>query len=426
MASIYNRGTDERPIWWVKYKDTDGAWKAVKAKGTTTKGEAHRFADGVDERIGKGLPPVDLERQATTPDAVTCGALMRQWEPTTIRTRSVKDDRSRLHRYLLPKWDKTPIGRVTLAAVMTWIDELRAGSAPVAKAPTDEAGKVKPRRGRRPKGATISDATVRHMLNLLSRFFSWAVEREHAPMNPVRQIPTGRRPHQTAKATDAPWINDDNVVRTVIAELPRVVGLVFYLCNRAGLRSGEALGLRVGDLAFLDEGTIRVGHSYMGPLKEDKRSEGKVKWVPAPEDAAAVLSDWLAKRQAEGAGPDDLVFPSEPSRGRSDKREAPKPGEGRPYRAEYLGRHWNAVAAEHGLAMTWYQASRHSFASRNLSAGASLDEVSSAMGHASTAITRRHYDHVIRRSFSPTLRAGLGLTGPAAPVIPIAKGRKGK
>jgi hypothetical protein len=77
MASIYNRGTDERPIWWVKYKDTDGAWKAVKAKGTTTKGEAHRFADGVDERIAKGLPPVDLERQATTPDAVTCGTLMR-------------------------------------------------------------------------------------------------------------------------------------------------------------------------------------------------------------------------------------------------------------------------------------------------------------------------------------------------------------
>jgi integrase len=425
MAKPFNRGNDVRPLWYVKYKTADGVWKMIAAKGATSRAAAQRFGDGVDERIANGLPPVDTDHQATAPDAVLCGTLMRQWEPT-IRTRSVKDDRSRLHRYLLPKWDKVPIGRVTLAAVMKWIDELRVGSAPIAAAPTDEAGKVKPRRGRRPKGATISDATVRHMLNLLSRFFSWAVEREHAAGNPVRSIPTGRRPHQTPKPTEAPWISDDNVVRAVIADLPTVPGLCFYLCNRAGLRSGEALGLRIGDLAFLDEGYIRVGHSYMGPLKEDKGDQpvAKVKKVPAPDDAAAVLSDWMAKRASEGARPDDLVFPSEPSRGRSDKREAPKPGEGRPYRATFLSRHWSAVAAKHGLALSWYEGTRHSFASRNLSAGASLDEVSAAMGHASTVTTQRHYARFVRTTFSPTLRTGLGLTGPAAPVIPISKGKR--
>ena len=59
--------------------------------------------------------------------------------------------------------------------------------------------------------------------------------------------------------------------------------------------------------------------------------------------------------------------------------------------------------------MTWYEATRHSFTSRLLSRGASLDEVSAALGHSSPVVTRRYYDHYIRRTFSAGMRAGLGL-----------------
>jgi hypothetical protein len=59
--------------------------------------------------------------------------------------------------------------------------------------------------------------------------------------------------------------------------------------------------------------------------------------------------------------------------------------------------------------MTWYQATRHSFVSRHLSRGASLDEVSAAVGHSSPIVTKRFYDYCVRRSFSPKLCAGLGL-----------------
>jgi integrase len=38
---------------------------------------------------------------------------------------------------------------------------------------------------------------------------------------------------------------------------------------------------------------------------------------------------------------------------------------------------------------------------------AALDEVSSALGHASTETTRRHYDHFVRRRYSDRLRTGL-------------------
>jgi hypothetical protein len=72
--------------------------------------------------------------------------------------------------------------------------------------------------------------------------------------------------------------------------------------------------------------------------------------------------------------------------------------------------------------LTWYAATRHSFVSRNLSRGASLDQVADAVGHSTPAVTKRHYAHYIRKDFSPHLREGLGLTGGAgegAKVIPL-------
>jgi len=66
--------------------------------------------------------------------------------------------------------------------------------------------------------------------------------------------------------------------------------------------------------------------------------------------------------------------------------------------------------------------------SLSLDAGASLDEVSAAVGHSSPVVTRRYYDHFVRRSFSETLRAGLRKSEPATPapaakVIPLRRAR---
>ena len=72
--------------------------------------------------------------------------------------------------------------------------------------------------------------------------------------------------------------------------------------------------------------------------------------------------------------------------------------------------------------MTWYEATRHSFVSRHLANGASLDEVSAAVGHSSPVVTKRLYDHFIRRSFSPRLRTGLGLSQPTpGRIVPMPK-----
>jgi len=181
------------------------------------------------------------------------------------------------------KFARMKLADVGLASVMEWIDEQRAAGA-------------------------LSEASIRHNMNLLSRFFSWAIAREKASINPVRQIPMGSRPTQTVKS-DTPWLDDDAIVRKLIGDLEEPINFMFYLCNRSGLRTGEAAGLRMSDMTFVDEGLIRVRFSYEGPLKEDKKGAGKVKWVPAPEDCAEFLGAWLAQRKAQGAGPEAHVFP---------------------------------------------------------------------------------------------------------------------
>lgn len=119
----------------------------------------------------------------------------------------------------------------------------------------------------------------------------------------------------------------------------------------------------------------------------------------APDAAAAFLGDWLAQRRAQGAGPESFVFPCASRSGSH-------------YRKEHIEGCWERVAVKLGLSLTWYQATRHSSVTRNLASGASLDEVSSAVGHSSPVVTRCYYDHHVRRSFSPTLRSGLGLGAP--------------
>lgn len=336
-----------------------------------------------------------------------CGELMDTWIKT-LTNRSAKDDRSRLAKHVRPTFASLRPDEVDLPAVMRWIDALRAGTAPTPPPLVGKDGKPKRGRGRAAGNGKLSDATIRHALNLLSRFYSWAVERGHASMNPVRQIPTGKRPQQTAKDEAQPWIDDDKTVRELMQALAPPFRECFYLGNRSGLRPGEQRGLRVSDLAFLSEGVIRVRYSDDGPLKEDKRKTGKVKWVPAADDAAIVLASWLTKRKAEEAKPEDHVFMPELTRGALKQR---------------MEDAWREAADALGLELGYYEATRHSFASRNLAAGASLDEVAAALGHASPLTTQRHYAHFIRKTFSSTLRAGIGATVAEADgkVLPFEK-----
>jgi len=124
-----------------------------------------------------------------------------------------------------------------------------------------------------------------------------------------------------------------------------------------------------------------------------------------------VLKLHLKRRRLKGAKAEDLVFPFVPAKPQNRRRTSDWAG----YRKEFLEQCWEEATrgkdrAVKGVDLTWYEATRHSFVSRNLEAGVQLDEVSAAVGHASPATTKRHYGHFIRKIFNPALRQGVPAT----------------
>jgi hypothetical protein len=104
--------------------------------------------------------------------------LMDEWI-ATLANRNAADDRSRFKRHIRPAFEgMTLVQAAELGPIMKWIGEQRAARK------VDEHGK---------KVEGLSDGSIRHNLNLLSRFFSWAIEQGHTQVNPVRMIPTGKR-----------------------------------------------------------------------------------------------------------------------------------------------------------------------------------------------------------------------------------------
>jgi integrase len=128
-----------------------------------------------------------------------------------------------------------------------------------------------------------------------------------------------------------------------------------------------------------------------------------MKWAPAPVDAGSVLKVHFARLRLAGAKGEDLVFPFESAKPQNRRRKSTWTG----YRKEHIEHCWKTTAEKLDLDLTWYQATRHSFVSRNLKNGASLDEVSAALGHSSPVVTRMYYDHYVRKTFSARLREGV-------------------
>jgi integrase len=339
MATIIKRGTRSEPKFFVSFRQ--GNQQRTKLlKGIIEKADARQELARVERELAAGRDPFPEPVVEPAPKPVeTVGQLLDRWAPS-LTNRNADDDRSRVKTYLKSRFGELLLADVDLPAVMRWIDDL--------------------------KDSKKSAQTQRHALNTLSRFFSWAIARGLATTNPVKMVPQGLRP-VGAVDRERPWLEDEAKVPELMKALGGEVGLMFYLSNRSGLRLGEVCGLRMGDLDFLDEGAIRVGHSYDGPLKEDKKAEGKVKWVPAPVDAQEVLKLHLRRRrQLQQAKDDDLVFPFVPAKTQNRRRTSTWTG----YRKEHVEKLWEGASKKCGVALSWYEATRHAFVSRSLKNGA--------------------------------------------------------
>lgn len=374
MASVFNRGTRDKPSWHGQFKDGSGKWRMI-ATGQRTKAAAQKWIDDKQSDAEAGKPD-----PRTAP---TCGELIPLWLES-ITNRDASNDRFVVNKHLLPAFTTLRPAEIKHQHLVRWLDELKAAAKP------------------------LSGSSQRKLVNYASRFFAWCISRGHCEINPVRQLPRGERPRQAPKKHEAPWINDDKRVLAIAAALPSPLGLMFFIGNRCGMRPGEVSGLRLSDLADLESGCIRCRYSEDGPLKEDKGDtpEAKVKWCPAPPDVQQLLGSWLAQREAQKAEAEHFLFATKG---------------GAFFNKMARSRAWRALAVELRGEMTWYEGTRHSFASRNLSSGVALEDVSAALGHSTPAVTLRHYSRFVRKSYGAITACPLQLDD--AKVIPFPNAR---
>jgi len=213
---------------------------------------------------------------------------------------------------------------------------------------------------------------IRHAMDLLGSILEHAFAGGHLSANPARRVKKARPPRREEVQPLPP-----TTIEAMRAALDARDATLISVLAYAGLRPGEALGLRWGDVR---EQTLLVQRAIsLGEESDTKTRQHRTVRLLAP--LAADLRLW---RMAAGRpGDSELVFPGK---------------EGRPWtQAAYQSwrrRAFNRATQAAGLAHARPYDLRHSFASLLLHEGRSVIYVARQLGH-DARLTLTRYGHVI-------------------------------
>ena len=240
-----------------------------------------------------------------------------------------------------------------------------------------------------------SPTSVGHFIRHLSTFYADLIEQGHAPTNPVASLPRStRRLYRSIYDTaSTPFLETTAAIRRVFLAMPEPYNIMFAVGALAGLRTGEVLGLNWRDID-LEGRRIHVRQQMQeGRLCGLKDDEPRI--VPLLVSLAPILTAWKLKSGGEGL----LFKPAVSTRGgRPDLGSPP-----RFVRMHTPHKHLKKALAECGLPnITWYNATRHTFASQWVLAGNPIESLSKVMGHSSVVVTER-YAHLRPDLFSEKL-----------------------
>jgi integrase len=295
--------------------------------------------------------------------------------------------------------------------------------------------KEKPSTKRRRKG--LATSTVARYANWVNTIFLAALDEGLIVKNPANSKHAGRPKGEKAKRVKPFTIwNVDELTRFcdwALAE-DEPWARAFVLLSRTGLRSGEILALRWGDLDFnRNEMRIERALHYDESLPLAERyvigqvKGGRPRTVTFDKTCAALLQDWrkeLPGLLAGGSGnvtplrglrSADAVFPSMPG------RTATQSG----LHAAFLRaqKHYRAANPHLDLPRLTVHELRHTHASLLFEAGQSVKVVQERLGHASAQVTLNTYAHLLHDAQSRAAAALDDLLGAGGPPAPSASSR---
>jgi integrase len=227
----------------------------------------------------------------------------------------------------------------------------------------------------------ISPATRKKVYRYLKVIIHHAQSLEMIGRDPTSSI---RSPRVERKEMDC--LTPDEVSRLLSEADDQLMPLLAVACF-AGLRQGEILGLKWGDVDFI-HGNIRVVRTYDPDYGfSEPKSNASRRAVPIPQFLVSILKRLYEKRGHPE--PDELVFPN----------SAGKPQN----RSNLVTRDFENALKDAGIRRIRFHDLRHTYASLCIAAGMDPKALQKAMGHASISMTMDTYAHLFPGSYERPL-----------------------
>ena len=328
-------------------------------------------------------------RQRRTVYAATMAEAQTKLEELRGKIRAhvdVQSGRERLGAYL-DVWlsGRAETGRLRRSTITDYrdlLDRCVMGSA-LARKPIDALRPNDVRRWLNELARRGVGLRTRQRALALLRTALGAAEREHTLVyNPAAKVETPKRAKENSRVT----LDREHIGALLEAAEGNAFEAVLVLAALHGLRIGEALGLRWGDVD-LREGVVtirrqlaeerRTGERYFAPVKTGAGE----RTVPLSALAVAALTR-LEGRVGATPHPGCLLF--------RDSKGAPL------RRSNFHRRVWTPIRNAAKLPKgTRFHDLRHAAASALLGAGQDVATVAGILGHSSPAVTLRVYSHAL-------------------------------
>ena len=335
MGTVSNRGTKERPLWYIRYLDSDGKRKN-RPSYQPTKKDAERYLAEVEARVARcdiGIPdpsPEDLRKRTVTVRELA-ERFLAEYDPPRLRNRKryINLASSSCNQRLFP----FPIASMAAAAV---------------KKRDVEAYRDALRREK------YANKTINLTLEWLSRIYTWAIDAEL-----VESTNPATRAERLRTEPSEEHYTREQVAALMSGPDPHpMIAMALY----TGMRKGELFGLTWACVRF-DLGRIDVRKSFDGPPKN-----GRPRAIPLHPELVPILRAWQSRCPPT---PQGLVFPLRTAKG---YRPAVHTDTGD------LRLVLTAAGCPGHLERPWH-AMRHTFATMFCEAGGTPDALSRILGH---------------------------------------------